>query len=140
MQTLISSLDPEYSLFFSKKFTITLLLLGHPQFLSVFPEKSSIFVTRFKILKRQPAEVFLTSSQNWKENTHVFSSAYFIARANISFQNSIYEIIFSNLKGFDLFLGETSWFPLLCVKNIQNLCLALENLYVFFKIFSMVSF
>ena len=76
-------------LFFRKIFNPPLLL---------WPEENNIFVTRFKILKKQPPEVFLKNPQNWKENTRFFSSVYFSLRANISFQLSVYQVIFLNLK------------------------------------------
>ena len=42
--------------------------------------------------------MFLTNSQNWKESTRVFNTAYFSTRVNTSFRLSIYQVIFLNLK------------------------------------------
>ena len=51
----------------------------------VFFLRKTIFITRFKILEKQPLEVFLKNSQNWKESIHVFNTVYFSSRVNISF-------------------------------------------------------
>ena len=48
---------------------------------------------RFEILKKQPPEVFLKKSQNWKESIRVFSKVYFSTGVDISFQHSIYQVI-----------------------------------------------
>ena len=42
--------------------------------------------------------MFFKNSQNWKENTRVFNTVYFSPRVNISFQLSVYQVIFFNLK------------------------------------------
>ena len=60
----------------------------------VFSEENSIFVTIIEIWKKQPREVFLKNYENWKENTCVC----FSPRVNISFQFSIYQVIFLNRK------------------------------------------
>ena len=56
----------------------------------------------FEVLKKQSPKLFSKNSQTWKENTHVFNSVYFLTSVNTSFQLSIYQVIFSNLK--NLFL------------------------------------
>ena len=38
---------------------------------------------------------------------------------------------FKGFSGFYQFSEEISWFPLVCVKNVQNLCLAIESLLSF---------
>ena len=55
------------------------------------------FITRFGILKKQPPQVFLKNSQNWKESIRVFNMVYFSTSVNISLQHSIYQVIFLNL-------------------------------------------
>ena len=50
----------------------------------------------------QPPVVFFKNSQNWKKITLAFNSVYFSPRVNISFQLSVYHVIFLSLK--NLFL------------------------------------
>ena len=52
----------------------------------------------WEISKKQPPEVFIKNSQNWKKNTRVFNTVYFSPRVNISFQLLIYQVIFLNLE------------------------------------------
>ena len=94
--TLKSRISPPiHHLFFFWKNFPTRVSTAFINFLVLFWGKQH-FPYKIRNFKKQSPEMFLKNPQNWWESTRVFNSVYFSPRANISFQLSIYQVIFLN--------------------------------------------